>query len=124
MKTSKIARERTTAATMTTTMRESRPASVSAAQKFGPCRVGDSVMFVASYPQANAVHIAGDFNDWQPEKTPMRKAGDGTWQVRIPLAKGVYSYRLVVDGQWQQDPYNNATEPNPYGEMNSVVRVD
>jgi chromosome partitioning protein len=108
---------------MTATMREPRPAGISTTQSCGPRQVGDSVMFVASYPQANAVHIAGDFNNWQPEKTPMRKTGDGTWQVRIPLAKGTYHYRLVVDGQWKQDPYNDATEPNPYGGMNSVVKV-
>jgi len=28
-----------------------------------------------------------------------------------------------VDGKWQQDPYNEATEPNPYGELNSVLEV-
>ena len=98
--------------------------AVSATKPLGPCQVGDSVIFVASYPQANSVQIAGDFNNWQPEKTVMRKSGDGTWQVRVPLVKGTYHYRFIADGHWQQDPYNDATEPNPYGGVNSVVKVD
>ena len=53
----------------------------------------------------------------------MTKAGDGTWQARVPLVKGTYRYRLVVDGKWQHDPHNDSTEVNPYGELNSVIRV-
>ena len=97
--------------------------AISATKPLGPCQVGDSVIFVASYPKANAVQIAGDFNNWQPEKTPMTRAGDGTWQTRIPLTKGTHHYRLVVDGKWQHDPNNDSTEPNPYGEVNSVIKV-
>jgi hypothetical protein len=28
-----------------------------------------------------------------------------------------------VDGQWQQDPYNERSELNPYGEYNSILEV-
>ena len=109
---------------MSSTIMSPGHSAVSATKPLGPCQVGDSVIFVASYPQANSVQIAGDFNNWQPEKTVMRKSGDGTWQVRVPLVKGTYHYRFIVDGHWQQDPYNDATEPNPYGGVNSVVKVD
>jgi hypothetical protein len=30
---------------------------------------------------------------------------------------------LVVDGRWQQDPYNERSELNPYGEYNSILEV-
>jgi 1,4-alpha-glucan branching enzyme len=80
-------------------------------------------MFTAFYPQATSVQIAGDFNDWQPEKNPMSKTGDGTWQASMSLSKGVHRYRLVVDGRWQHDPNNDMTEPNPYGDLNSVLKV-
>jgi 1,4-alpha-glucan branching enzyme len=109
--------------TMSSTIMSPGPSAISATKPLGPCQVGDSVIFVASYPKANVVQIAGDFNNWQPEKTPMRKTGDDTWQTRIPLAKGTYRYRLVVDGKWQHDPHNCSTEVNPYGELNSVIRV-
>jgi chromosome partitioning protein len=81
------------------------------------------VVFNTLYPRAAAVQVAGDFNNWQPEITPFEKAGDGKWQLAMPLDKGIYRYRLVVDGQWQQDPYNEWTETNPFGEQNSVLQV-
>jgi len=94
------------------------------AQFYGVRQNQEAVMFATLYPRAGSVQIAGDFNDWQPEKTPMEKISEnGVWQIKLPLAKGKYHYRLVVDGQWQQDPYNEKTELNPYGEFNSVAEV-
>jgi 1,4-alpha-glucan branching enzyme len=123
MKTAKFQKEKIASTTMSSTIRSPGASTISATKPLGPCQVGDSVIFVVSYPKANVVQIAGDFNDWQPGKNPMTKAGDGTWQARVPLAKGTYRYRLVVDGKWQHDPHNNSTEVNPYGELNSVIRV-
>ena len=92
---------------------------------YGVRQMEDAVMFVTLYPRANSVQIAGDFNNWQPEATPLQKVGDnGSWQIKLPINKGKYRYRLVVDGQWQQDPYNESTEQNPYGEFNSVLEVN
>jgi hypothetical protein len=41
----------------------------------------------------------------------------------MKLAPGKYRYRLVVDGKWQQDPYNEISELNPFGEYNSVINI-
>jgi len=83
------------------------------------------VIFSALYPRAQTVQIAGDFNGWKPEAAPLEKIGDGgNWQIKLPLNTGIYRYRLVVDGQWQQDPYNEITEMNPFGEFNSVLNVE
>ena len=112
-----------TTLTGTATLNVSKPAGPCAVRSLGPRQNHDTVIFVASFPQANAVHIAGEFNDWNPEKTPMKKQPDGTWQAAIHIKKGVYRYRLVVDGNWLQDLNNNSTEPNPYGGLNSVLRV-
>jgi len=91
---------------------------------YGVSQIGDAVAFVTLYPRANSVHIAGDFNNWQPEKSPLERVGDsGVWQTKIKLPQGKYRYRLVVDGQWQQDPYNELTELNPFGELNSILEV-
>jgi 1,4-alpha-glucan branching enzyme len=123
MKTAKFSKDKMVSTTMSSTIMSPGPSAISATKPLGPCQVGDSVIFVASYPKANVVQIAGDFNNWQPEKTPMRKTGDDTWQARIPLTKGIHHYRFVVDGHWQHDPHNNSTEPNPYGGLNSVIKV-
>lgn len=91
---------------------------------YGVNQMDDAVVFVSLYPRAQIVQIAGDFNGWQPEQTQMQKVGDsGIWQTKMKLPAGKYLYRLVVDGQWQQDPYNETKELNPYGEFNSVLDI-
>jgi len=91
---------------------------------YGVNQVKDAVVFVMLYPRAGSVQLAGDFNNWQPEQTPMLKVGkSGVWQTEMKLSPGRYRYRLVVDGQWQQDPYNELTELNPFGGFNSVIEV-
>ncbi len=92
---------------------------------YGVSQMNAAVVFVTLYPRASKVQIAGDFNNWQPEKTEMQKVGDsGIWQTKVSLPPGKHQYRLVVDGHWQQDPYNERTELNPFGGFNSVVEVE
>ena len=82
------------------------------------------VQFAGLYPHAKQVELAGDFNDWEPERTPLSRVnGSGRWSVDVPLESGNYRYRYVVDGRWQQDPYNEQAVNNEFGEYNSVVEV-
>ena len=92
---------------------------------YGVNQINEAIVFVTLYPRAGSVQVAGDFNNWQPVATPMEKVGDssGVWQTKMNLPPGRYRYRLVVDGQWQQDPYNHHTELNQFGEFNSIVEV-
>ena len=91
---------------------------------YGVSQINDAVVFVTLYPRAHSVQIAGDFNNWQPEQHVMDKVGDsGVWQTQMKLNPGRYRYRLVVDGQWQQDPYNELNELNPFGGFNSVIEI-
>ena len=91
---------------------------------YGVNQLQDAVVFVTLYPRAETVAIAGDFNNWQPATTPMQRVGEtGVWQTKMKLPHGTYRYRLVVDGRWQQDPYNERSELNPYGEYNSILEV-
>ncbi len=103
-----------------------QPAAIDAklAEFYGVSQMNDAMAFVTLYPRAESVQIAGDFNNWQPSKTPLQKIGQsGVWQTKLKLPKGKYRYRLVVDGHWQQDPYNERTELNPFGGFNSVIEV-
>jgi 1,4-alpha-glucan branching enzyme len=72
---------------------------------------------------AGAVCVAGTFNDWRPEATPMIAIGDGRWVKELTLPPGVYEYRIVADGEWMADPLARETTPNPFGGENSVLRV-
>jgi chromosome partitioning protein len=90
---------------------------------YGVKQVGDEVLFSANFADARKVMIAGDFNNWTPVSTPMVRAKEGVWQMRLPLPQGRYRYRLVVDGKWITDPNNDAVETNQFGELNNVVEV-
>lgn len=92
---------------------------------YGVTQLNDAVVFVTLYPHAKEISLAGDFNNWQPGKNILEKVGEsGIWQAKMSLAPGKYRYRLVVDGKWQQDPYNAHSELNPFGEYNSVVEIN
>jgi len=90
----------------------------------GVRQIGNRVVFTARCPRAREVLLAGSFNDWNPTATPMRRRGTGgVWQVHIRLPAGVYQYRLVVDGQWQEDPHNGWKTDNHLGGYNSLVEI-
>ena len=54
---------------------------------------------------AQKVAIAGDFNDWKSERTPMKALRNGDFTVALHLDKGrEYQYRFVLDDhQWITD---------------------
>jgi 1,4-alpha-glucan branching enzyme len=72
-------------------------------------------------PDANSVFIAGSFNDWSPDATPLGKNGGGAWTVEIALPAGRHEYRFVVDGEWVDDPQAAEVVPNAHGGVNAVL---
>ena len=82
------------------------------------------VCFDLTHPTAKAVSIAGSFTDWHPAVTPMSALRAGRWRKDITLSPGRYEYRLVVDGQWVDDPAAKDTTPNPFGGVNAVLNVE
>lgn len=94
------------------------------AKFYGVRQSEEGILFRAHYPHAENVYLAGDFNGWNPARTPLsREQSDNVWQTVLPLGRGSYRYRLVVDNRWQRDPFNDRVEANPFGELNSVVEV-
>jgi chromosome partitioning protein len=87
-----------------------------------PIPSGQGVIFSVEAPHARCVQIAGDFNGWTVSGAEMERSGPLWWTV-LPLSRGRYHYRYVVDGRWQADPSNPDAEPSPYGDLNSVVTV-
>jgi 1,4-alpha-glucan branching enzyme len=76
-----------------------------------------------THPAAETVSVAASFNDWRPEATPMIRVGNGHWAKEFALPPGTYEYCLVVDGAYLPDPQARETVPNPFGGVNSVLRV-
>jgi alpha-amylase/alpha-mannosidase (GH57 family) len=93
----------------------------------GPARVEGGYLFSVKEPEAGSVHLAGGFNDWSTDATPMEdEDGDGVWTVVIELAPGRYEYKFVVDGgaRWIEDPGNPEGVADPYGGRNSLIVVE
>jgi Carbohydrate-binding module 48 (Isoamylase N-terminal domain) len=75
-------------------------------------------------PEARRVEVAGDFNGWRPEATPLRRGEGGVWSARIPLSPGKrYEYMFLVDGAWVGDPAAPATADDGFGGANAVLEL-
>jgi 1,4-alpha-glucan branching enzyme len=74
-------------------------------------------------PDAKTVCVAGSFNEWKPEKTPLVPRGDGRWAGELAVKPGRHEYLFVVDGQWLPDPTAKESVENPFGGRNSVLVV-
>ncbi len=93
----------------------------------GPFQVEGGYLFSFSDEAAGSVHLAGEFNGWSTDATPMAdEDGDGVWTVEIELAPGRYEYKFVVDGgaRWVADPGNPESVGDPYGGQNSLIVVE
>lgn len=76
-----------------------------------------------THSTAKTVALAGSFNGWRPESTPMVAMGNGLWLKELLLPPGHYEYLIVADGKWLSDPSAKEIAPNPYGGVNSLVTI-
>jgi len=74
-------------------------------------------------PGAREVLVAGSFNGWKPERTPLLHRGNGHWVGDLAVGAGRHEYLFVVDGQWLPDPNAKESVQNPFGGKNSVLTV-
>jgi hypothetical protein len=75
--------------------------------------------------QASSVALVGDFNDWDPTRTPLAPAGvRGVWAAVVPLAPGRHRYAFLVDGAiWVTDPAAPSVPDDEFGTPSSVLTV-
>jgi 1,4-alpha-glucan branching enzyme len=83
--------------------------------------------FAVWAPNARAVALAGDFNDWDAARHPLRRLGAGVWETFVPDAGPGARYVFEVTGAdgvrtRRADPLARRTEP-PRGDV-SVVHAD
>jgi hypothetical protein len=77
---------------------------------------------VLAAPSAREVRVAGDFNAWRPEATPLTRSADGSWQVEVPVERGQrYQYMFVVDGNWVPDPAAARVADDGFGGQNAIL---
>lgn len=84
------------------------------------------VRFALDAPGAERVALVGDFNDWDPAATPMRRGPSrDIWSVSLPVSRGRHVYGFVVDQQrWLPDPGAPQAPEDGFGSASSVIVVN
>jgi 1,4-alpha-glucan branching enzyme len=73
---------------------------------------------------AAKVTLVGDFNNWDPVATPLKRHKDGSYRLILDLpCNREYQFRYLIDGEhWENDWEADNYLPNPTGNSeNSVV---
>ena len=85
-----------------------------------------TVTFAFRAPGATRVALVGDFNGWDPDATPLRRAATGeVWTVDLPLPRGLHAYAFIVDGaDWSVDPSAPLAPETTFGRRNALLVVD
>jgi 1,4-alpha-glucan branching enzyme len=74
--------------------------------------------------EAGTVCLSGDFNDWSPDSSCLKKKGE-RWEIQILLPPGRYIYGFLLDGKdWVPDPGALLQEADGFGRNNSVLFVE
>jgi 1,4-alpha-glucan branching enzyme len=81
------------------------------------------VPFQVKLAGAREVVLTGDFTGWAKDKVRLAPAGPGEWGTHLELPPGEYQYRLIVDGEWRDDPAGAKKVANPFGTQNGVLTV-
>ena len=74
--------------------------------------------------QVESIDLVGDFNDWEPAITPLKRTKNGSYKVTLDLdPETVYQFRYLVNGErWCNDWHADAYVPNHLGDDNCVVQ--
>lgn len=88
--------------------------------KKGTCKV---TFELPAQVNAKTAALLGEFNNWDPSATPMKRKRDGSFSATLYLPTGKeYRFRYWLDGErWMNDPNPDRLEPNPFGSQDSVI---
>ncbi len=101
-----------------------RPGSRVVSHSKGPAGPMIPVTFTFYSPKAQSVCVVSTFNDWDSQKTPMKRGKDGTWTVQVSLPQGRYEYMFLVDGtRYETDPNALELRQDGMGNDNAVLRL-
>jgi hypothetical protein len=112
------------------------PASHPEVAGLSPMVIGDTVVstlhdtlrlvrLMFDAPSARRVAVAGDFNRWDVEATPLVRDGPSrSWSVTLALRDGDHRYAFVVDGtRWVPDPRAERSVRGEDGRIYSLLNL-
>jgi len=73
--------------------------------------------------EAETVHVVGEFNDWETDRTPMKRGKGGAFRATVELDPGQeMEFRYLVNGEhWCNDRDADAYVPGGMGPNNCVA---
>jgi len=84
------------------------------------------VTFSVQATEAQSVEVAGAFNDWVPNKLPLKKRKDGVFKgtINLPINNS-FEFKYVVDGsKWVNDEQADNFVWNDFaGSENGLLNV-
>ncbi|UJH90402.1 isoamylase early set domain-containing protein [Antarcticibacterium sp. 1MA-6-2] len=83
------------------------------------------VTFTVPAKDAESVSVVGDFNEWDPKKTVLKKSKAGIFKgtVSVP-AKNTYEFKYLIDGNYVNEPEADSQKWNDFAcAENSVLEV-
>jgi 1,4-alpha-glucan branching enzyme len=81
------------------------------------------INFALIAPHARHVSLLGDFNNWSPNASPMKRQPDGGWTTQIPLKHGHHRYLFLVDGVRTLDPRAQGITRDDNNQKVSLIAV-
>ena len=84
----------------------------------GAHREGDKTVFRVWAPNAKAVFVSGDFNDWSNDAPMQRVTEKGVWEAKLDIAfenGWLYKYKILTENGeiYKADPYAFSCEKPP-----------
>ncbi len=83
----------------------------------------DGVTFRVWAPNGNSVHVAGEFNSWSSNSTPLQSESNGKFSVDVRDAQADQKYRFVISNGtqvlWKNDPHASELT-NSVGDSNII----
>ena len=76
-----------------------------------------------SQVSAKQAAVVGEFNNWDPNATPLKRKKDGSFTTALTLESGKeYRYKFFLDStRWENDPNPDRLVPNMFGTEDSVI---
>lgn len=83
------------------------------------------VTFTVPAAEADSVAVVGDFNDWNPESSVLKKLKNGSFKGTFDLEKDKsYEFRYLIDGAYVNEESADSFQWNEFaGAENAVVTV-
>ncbi len=90
----------------------------------GPHQTEEGVFFCRPLREGAEATLAGDFNEWVPDRKVVSVPDPYQTIKFIQASPGRYRYRWVIDGVWVEDTSNPNRVPSTVEGFDSVIEVE